>query len=214
MSHFTKPRPNQRGLYAVNRPEPESLLLTVGKLKKLVGQENVGIPVLLNQRVAEPFTIDVDTIPDVSGSNQVPSSRLGRIAVRRSYASPSAVPLSSAATPPLRGMASEEVWRASPARQASPHCEAAEPQDRSVIAFTWYRPSVQAEVLVREGRLVYIKTRHFAGHVIEYSGVWKGNAKWWDRPWRILEWDIEVENQGVYRLCKGGEEWFVMGEYD
>ena len=42
-AHFTKARPSQRGLYAVSRPDPEDLLLTVGKLKKLVGEENVGI---------------------------------------------------------------------------------------------------------------------------------------------------------------------------
>ena len=28
------------------------------------------------------------------------------------------------------------------------------------------------------------------------------------------EWDVEVENDGVYRLCKAGEEWFLVGEYD
>ena len=50
-AHFTRPRPDQKGLYAVSRPEPESLLLTANKLKKLVGEENVGIPVLLNQRL-------------------------------------------------------------------------------------------------------------------------------------------------------------------
>ena len=62
-AHFTRPRPAQRGLYAVSRPEPESLLLTVNKLKKLVGQENVGIPVLLDQRMSEPFGSDADALP-------------------------------------------------------------------------------------------------------------------------------------------------------
>ena len=58
------------------------------------------------------------------------------------------------------------------------------------------------------------KRDSFSGHVIEYSGVWKANSKWWDKPWKTQEWDIEIENDGVYRLCKVEEEWFVVGEYD
>lgn len=221
VSHFTRPRPAQRGLYAVSRPEPESLLLTVGKLKKLVGKDNVGVPVLLNQHLVEPFTLDADAIPlgieDIHKHDAADDdlySRLRRNAARRSSASPSAAPLSSAATPPLRGIASEDFWGTSPARRASPQCEAAEPQEKPIIAFRWFRPAIRAEVLVRDGRLIFIKTRHFAAHVINYSGVWRSNAKWWDKPWRTQEWDIEVECHGVYRLSKGREDWFVVGEYD
>lgn len=170
VSHFTRPRPDQKGLYAVSRPEPESLLLTVNKIKKLVGEENVGVPVLLNQRLSEAFALDPDNLPDVrtgSGSDWVPGSLNGH-----------------------------------------------NPRDRGIIAFTWYHPPVRAEVLVRDGRLIFIKTKYFSGHVREYSGVWKANSKWWDRSWKTQEWDIEVENNGVYRLCKVDKEWFLAGEYD
>jgi len=61
-SHFAPPRPAQPGLYAVSRPDPERLLLTVNKLKKLVGEENVGVPVLLDQRVEKAFALDADEI--------------------------------------------------------------------------------------------------------------------------------------------------------
>jgi hypothetical protein len=50
-------------LYAISRPEPESLLLTVNKIKKLVGKENVGTPVLLDQRLARPFSLDANSLP-------------------------------------------------------------------------------------------------------------------------------------------------------
>ncbi|MEQ1643975.1 MAG: hypothetical protein ABL959_11065, partial [Pyrinomonadaceae bacterium] len=82
-AHFTRPRPAQRGLYAVSRPEPESLLLTVGKLKKLVGEENVGIPVMLDQRLAEAFKLDADAMPDVTTDKNGVSPRLSRITVRK-----------------------------------------------------------------------------------------------------------------------------------
>jgi len=159
VSHFTKPRPAQKGLYAVSRPEPERLLLTVNKLKKLVGEENVGVPVILNERLAEAFTLDPDTMPD--GRE--------RIEIK---------------------------------------------DEKAIIAFSYFHPPVRAEVLVRDGRLVFVKTRYFEGHVSGSSGVWKGNSKWWERSWKTEEWDVEIENKGVYRLCKTGNEWFLVGEYD
>lgn len=159
VAHFTRPRPSQRGLYAVSRPEPESLLLTANKLKKLVGEENVGTPVLLDQRLSQPFALD---------ANQLPTGREN---------------LNPAGADPI-------------------------------IAFSYFNPPLRAEVLVRDGRLVFIKTRYFTGHVIEYSGVWKANSKWWDKSWKTQEWDVEVENNGLYRLCKVDKEWFLAGEYD
>jgi protein ImuB len=158
-AHFTKPRPNQKGLYAVSKPEPESLLLTVNKLKKLVGESNVGVPVLLNQRLPEPFDLDADKLP--KGIDKLESN-----------------------------------------------------EEKAVIAFTYFRPPLRAEVLVRDHRLVFVKTRHFSGHVKEYSGVWRTSSKWWEGGWRRLEWDIEIENEGVYRLAKGRDEWMIVGEYD
>ncbi|MBK9154254.1 MAG: hypothetical protein IPM25_08575 [Chloracidobacterium sp.] len=158
-AHFTKPRTSQRGLYAVSRPEPESLLLTVGKLKKLAGDENVGVPVMLNERLSEPFKLDAGALPE------------GRESSR-------------------------------------------EQTERPVIAFSYFRPPLSAEVLVREGRLVYIRTRLFSGHVTEYSGVWKADSKWWEQGWKTREWDVEMEGGGIYRLGKIGAEWFLIGEYD
>jgi len=158
-AHFTKPRPDQRGLYAVSRPEPESLLLTLNKLKKLVGEENVGLPILLDQRLALPFALDSETLKF--------------------------------------GKEKTELFTQLP-----------------IVAFSYFRPPLRAEVLVRDGRLTFVKTRLFSGHVREYSGVWRANSKWWSRSWKTQEWDIEVEDHGVYRLCKSNNDWFLAGEYD
>lgn len=158
-AHFTKARPEQKGLYAASRPEPESLLLTVNKLKKLVGERNVGVPKLLNSRTAMPFTLDSAAIP--------------------------------------KGVNSGAVKKHLPC-----------------AAFKYYRPPVHTQVLIREKRLVFVKSRSISGHVVKCSGVWKGNSHWWDKNWRTNEWDIEVEGNGIYRLCKAGDEWFLTGEYD
>jgi protein ImuB len=180
VSHFTRPRPDQKGLYAASRPEPESLLLTANKLKKLVGEENVGVPVLLDQRVAEPFALD---------GTRTPSSAV-------------------AALPPAdTALELDDL--------CEPRSHGGRGRPRSgTIAFVWYRPPIRAEALVHDGRLAFIKTKYFSGRVTEYSGVWRTNSTWWNEPWKVEEWDIEVESQGVYRLCRSGKEWFLMGEYD
>ncbi len=179
IAHFAKPRPDQRGLYAVSRPEPESLLLTVNKLKKLVGETEVGVPVLLNQRLARPFALD---------GTRTPSSALSDAASRT------------------------HVEKSSTLYAASGVCSTRRP--RSVIAFNYFRPMIRASVVVRDGRLVHLKTRAFRGSVVEYSGVWRANSRWWERPWSVEEWDVEVENNGLYRLRFARQEWFLVGEYD
>lgn len=159
VSHFTKPRPNQRGLYSVSRPEPESLLLTINKLKKLVGEGNVGLPILLNQRLPEPFDIDPEQLPQGREKLEVKSETL-------------------------------------------------------TAAFYYFRPTIPVGVTVENKRLFSITTPHFSGRVKKYSGVWKKNSHWWNRPWSKREWDIEVEDGGVYRLCRDNDEWSLIGEYD
>ncbi|MBL8181850.1 MAG: hypothetical protein JNL64_09610 [Blastocatellia bacterium] len=157
-THFTRPRPDQRGLYAVSRPEPESLLLTANKLKKLVGEKNVGVPLVVNQRIAEPFTLDAERLPTgVEGT----------------------------------------FTKRSP-----------------VIAFNYFRPPQRADVVIENRRIVSIRTREFGGEVVNSSGVWRTSSRWWERPWAVQEWDVEVHGHGVYRLSKRGGDWFVVGEYD
>ncbi len=159
VSHFTRPRPNQRGLYSVSRPEPESLLLTVNKLKKLVGDDNVGVPVLVDQRLPEAFALDAEKIPQGREQIEIKSEKL-------------------------------------------------------TAAFHYYRPSIPASVTAENKRLLFIRTPSWSERVKNYSGVWRENSCWWNRPWNKQEWDIETESKGVYRLRKSGNEWFLIGEYD
>lgn len=159
ISYFTRPRPDQRGLYSVSRPEPESLLLTVNKIKKLVGEENVGVPVLLDQRLPEPFDIDPDKLPQGREKLEVKSENL-------------------------------------------------------TAAFYYLRPPIPVSLTVENRQLSFATTPHFTGKVKKYSGVWKKNSHWWNRPWNTNEWDIEVEDGGVYRLRRDGDEWSFIGEYD
>jgi hypothetical protein len=134
-------------------------LLTVNKLKKLVGEENVGVPVLLNERVSEPFAIDPEQLPQGSEKLEIRSENL-------------------------------------------------------TAAFNYFHPPLPADITVENKRLLYIRTAHFTGRVKKYSGVWKKTSHWWNRPWSDQEWDIEVEEHGVFRLGREQDEWFLHGEYD
>src|SRR5699024_4413420 len=82
------------------------------------------------------------------------------------------------------------------------------------IAFSYFNPPIPPDVLIRDKRLVFLRTQYFSGNVKKYSGVWKANSKWWDQEWKAQEWDVEIENNGVYRLCKMNKDWFLVGEYD
>ena len=86
--------------------------------------------------------------------------------------------------------------------------------ENSTIAFSYFRPPLPAEVLVRDKRLIFIRTHFFKGRVLEYSGVWKGSSRWWDASWQTEEWDVQVDEKGVYRLRRAGDDWFLTGEYD
>ena len=192
-SHFTPPRPSQQGLYAVSRPEPERLLLTVNKLKKLVGEENVGVPVLLDQRIEKAFTLDADAMP------------LGKEVI------------TAAETANLKEVNQDMKSKQLLQRVAEQPQEIDNPQSATpnpVIAFSYFNPPIPADVLIREKRLIFLRTQYFSGHVKKYSGVWKANSKWWDKSWKAQEWDVEIENHGVYRLCRVNNDWFLAGEYD
>jgi protein ImuB len=145
-SHFTPPRPSQHGLYAVSRPDPERLFLTVNKLKKLVGEENVGVPVLLDQRLEKAFTLDAEGIP--VGKELHPFSREAGA---------------------LQGRDGPEIQNLKSKIQ------------NPIIAFSYFNPPIRAEVLVRNNKLLFLRTQYFNGPVKTYSGVWKANSKWWDR---------------------------------
>jgi len=204
-SHFTPPRPAQRGLYAVSRPDPERLLLTMNKLKNLVGEENVGVPVLLDQRVAQPFDLDADRTPAGKdfGGNAESFSNAER-GTRNAESVGQALDIESSQPGEIQSDITNSAFRV-------PHSAF---EKNPVIAFSYFNPPIAAEVLIRDRKLIFLRTHFLSGHVKKYSGVWKANSKWWDKSWKTQEWDVEIENHGVYRLCKVDKDWFLAGEYD
>jgi protein ImuB len=57
------PRRTQGGLYVPERPEPEKLEVTLARIRLLVGEENIGVPELLDTHHPEPFRLAPFTQP-------------------------------------------------------------------------------------------------------------------------------------------------------
>jgi protein ImuB len=159
-AHFARPRTAQKSLFATTSLEPESLLLTVSKIKKLIGEENAGVPVVLDQRLSRAFALAADRLP-------------------------------AGIEPKIEN-------------NIRPH-----------ILLNYFDPPLKADVVVNQKRLMFVRTPRFSGKVVEYGGVWSESAQWWSAAnWKTEEWDVELENGGIYRLARAGRDWFVTGEYD
>jgi protein ImuB len=52
------PRRTQEGLYVPESPEPENLQVTLARIRALVGDENLGVPELLDTHHPEPFRLN------------------------------------------------------------------------------------------------------------------------------------------------------------
>jgi nucleotidyltransferase/DNA polymerase involved in DNA repair len=82
-------------------------------------------------------------------------------------------------------------------------------------AFRCFRPSAEAEVLLRGSLPVYVDSLEVRGPVRTRAGPWQVCGEWWAEGWQYEEWDVEV-NGRLYRICceLPTRRWFVTGAYD
>jgi protein ImuB len=76
------PQVSQRGLFQAQFPEPDKLDLLLARLKSIVGEANVGSPVLCNSHRDDEFRMDPFQ-PTPSGIERPPKSKTMRSALRR-----------------------------------------------------------------------------------------------------------------------------------
>jgi hypothetical protein len=82
-------------------------------------------------------------------------------------------------------------------------------------AFRCFRPSAEAEVLLRGRVPVYIDSFEVRGPACARAGPWRVCGEWWSEEWHYEEWDVEV-NGRLYRICceLPARRWYVTGAYD
>jgi protein ImuB len=65
-----------------------------------------------------------------------------------------------------------------------------------------YRPGIAARVELSDGKPVLMHSGLISGRIIEARGPWKLSGNWWERArWETTEWDIALDNGGLYRIA-------------
>ena len=78
-----------------------------------------------------------------------------------------------------------------------------------------YRPPVPAEVQIVRHQLISITSEKARGAIRATLGPFRASGGWWESDrWATEEWDILLENGGLYRLARAGSVWRVEGSYD
>jgi hypothetical protein len=78
-----------------------------------------------------------------------------------------------------------------------------------------FRAGTRVAVVIRDGRPARIESSLVTGTVTASTGPWYAAGDWWDarRSWSRVEWDVEVNGAGVFRVVREGEEWELEGRY-
>jgi protein ImuB len=125
------------------------------------------------------------------------------------------VGIANAGAPELLDTHRPNAWRMRP-----PDLSAAQlrPGTGSIrLAFRYFTPVLKARVELKQERPARIFAERVYGNVLEAAGPWRTSGDWWrDTAWDRDEWDIGLNDGGVYRiyLDRPVRQWFVEGSYD
>ncbi len=82
------------------------------------------------------------------------------------------------------------------------------------MALRRLRPAVPAQVELAERQLTRLRSGLVSGAVRACRGPWLSSGGWWESAgsWNRVEWDVELETGGVYRVVKSEDGWSLEGE--
>ena len=226
-----KPRLLQTGLFIPLAPEPEKLELTLARLGKLLGAENVGSPELLDTHRPDAFRVQRFVLKDAKrkrGKKQKAiSNQQSAISQQRSANSrnthDSVLSTQHSALSTQHSLPSTQHSALSTQHSVlSTHHSA---HQSSVLGFRVFRPPLRALVQAERGYPTEIsawdKNRSVHGKVVSVAGPWRTTGDWWRADgWARDEWDVTVESRlqmkVLYRLYRelSSGTWFVEGIYD
>jgi protein ImuB len=188
VAHPDRPRRAQLSLFGPAAMSPEKLATTIAKLVSLLGDHRVGMPMTVDGHLPERYAISDFDPPPPPDVRRTPSRARGLLAVR-TFRPPIAVEVTT------RETSDKEIQIASIRSTAPSHIPLPTPHSAK--------------------RIEVGATIEIAGTVRICSGPWRVEEGWWsDRPDVREYWDVELERGGVYRLFRGGEDWFVDARYE
>jgi protein ImuB len=199
-----KPRLLQSGLFIPLAPEPEKLELTLARLGKLVGAENIGAAELLDTHRPDAFRMKRFVLKEEKrGKGQ-------RVKGKRQTANSKQQTADNSADPKFVLSNPQSAIR----------------NPKSVLGFRMFRPALRALVQTQRGLPTEIsawdKTRSVYGKVVGMAGPWRTTGDWWRTDmWARDEWDVAIQStvasvQTLYRIYREARSgvWFVEGMYD
>lgn len=79
-----------------------------------------------------------------------------------------------------------------------------------------FRPPLPAQVELDAARQpIALTSAALRGRARESTGPMHLSGEWWDaRPWRRAEWDLELQDGTLCRVCEEDERWSLEGVYD
>jgi protein ImuB len=190
VAHPDRPRRAQLSLFGPSAVSPEKLATTIAKLVSILGDGRVGMPMTVDGHLPERYAINVFSPPPPPDMKRTPARARGLLAVR-TFRPPIPIEVTT------REAAGDDVQIASIRSIANEISDSRPPTPNS-------RPRIEAGAKVEIGGTVRI-----------CSGPWRIEEGWWsDRPDIREYWDVELERGGVYRVFRGGAEWFVDARYE
>jgi protein ImuB len=191
-----KPRAAQTGLFIPLAPEPEKLEITLARLAKLVGVENVGSPQLLDTHRPDAFRVNKFRVMQRNQKNTKKNSRFAL----------NAGGMSTSAGLPGWG----------PRERALPV------MGFRICRPAWHAEVQTLEGQPARIDACAKSSRKLNGKIICAAGPWRGSGDWWRADvWARDEWDVVLidATAGGEVLCRiyrdlTNEKWFVAGIYD
>jgi protein ImuB len=190
VAHPDRPRRAQLSLFGPSAVSPEKLATTIAKLVSILGDGRVGMPMTVDGHLPERYAINVFSPPPPPDMKRTPERARGLLAVR-TFRPPIPIEVTT------RQAEGDDVQIASIRSIAN---DVSDPRP----------PTPNARNRIEVGTKIDI-----AGTVRICSGPWRIEEGWWsDRPDIREYWDVELERGGVYRVFRGGAEWFVDARYE
>lgn len=184
-----KPRVLQTGLFIPLAPEPAKLELTLARLAKLVGLENVGSPELLDTHRPDAFRVKRFELRERKSKRQTANSKQQTGNGRKFQ-----IPNSRFESPNSR-------FQVQNSKIEVRNSQFAIPSPKFALGFRRFRPPLRAMVEAGRGYPTEIsawgKDRSVYGKVVGLAGPWRTTGEWWRSDlWARDEWDVAVESRG------------------
>jgi protein ImuB len=191
------PRVTQNQLFEQATPEPEKLELTLARIARLVGDNNIGSPAPLDTHRPDAFGIKRLAISKLTISKNDRRGRKKLAAPQKNLPAPQPRLALRRFRPPLPATVEQRDGR---------------PASISAPGHGFNKNGSNKNSLNKNGSNKIVR-----GRVIMLSGPWRTSGDWWDpEPWSRDEWDAALSDGAVYRIYYDFKStaWFVEGVYD